>query len=510
MSVGKWNGSRLWLKTFEPLIVIANVGAKKSTAIAIPNIIKWNGSGIHNDTADELYEVTSNALRSLGYPVYQFRPMSRKTHRFNPFHWCCEMDLADRWGMIERICLKIIPESKGESSKSWSRMARRVLEGLSAYLISTTSYCTLGQLAEICCKANFTEWLKKEILENDKADTQFKVNAIAFINIDAAQTQGGVKFNYEAYIGLYLNPIIRAATEYSDFDVTRLRKEKMHIFFGIPDGEISQLEPLIAMFWEEISAHLMKKVPNIKKEPYPVLLNIDEFGNSGRLDRIRKTLTSLRKYRVRTIIYLQYKDQVGQDFTIEEAKAFNSIPNKILLSATGSIDDAKYFSDLFGQQTIRYNTKSRHAMRIDVNTNENIGKRALMTQDEFMQIKDNDALLHMAGKHPIKFKKASYFEDTKLKKLLGEKIDSDTDNNVPTQKPIEPVIDLSMMKKELTDEEKEIKKLEKEAKEDRKHEQELDKIREMTSMVLDSVERANNPKNEQEDCSLDDSIKRDM
>ncbi|MFT4537402.1 MAG: type IV secretion system protein VirD4 [Saprospiraceae bacterium] len=388
-------------------------------------------------------------------------------------------------------------------------MARRVLEGLSGYLISTTGYCTLGQLAEICCKGNFTEWLKKEILENDQADTQFKVNAIAFINIDAAQTQGGVKFNYEAYIGLYLNPIIRASTEFSDFDITRLRKEKMHIFFGIPDGEIDQLEPLIAMFWEELSAHLMTKVPDIKEEPYPVLLNIDEFGNSGRLDRVRKNLTTLRKYRVRTIIYLQYRGQVGQDFTVEESKAFNAIPNKIVLSATGSVDDAKYFSELFGQKTIRYNTKSRQAMRMDGNTNENVGKRALMTQDEFMQIRDNDGLLHVAGKHPIRFKKSYYFKDRKLMKLLGEEIDFDTDNNIPTHEPIEPVIDLSMMKKELTEEEKEIKKMEKEAKEDRNHQQELDKIREMTSLVLDSVDRARHPKNGGESSSSE-VIKKDM
>ena len=489
LKIGKWNGFNIWLQGFAPLLVIANVGAGKSTALAIQAILNWYGSGIHNDTANELYEITARYLRKIGYSVYQFSPMSRKTHRFNPFHHACSLPIAERWGVIERICLKIIPTTKNESSKSWSSMARRVLEGLAAYLISTTGYCTLGQLAEICCKANFNEWLKKEIINNDTVDAQFKVNANAFLNIDADQTQGGVKFNYEAYIGLYLNPIIRAATEYSDFDISKLRKEKMHIFLGIPDGEMAKLEPLITMFWEEISAVLMQKVPDTKEEPYPVLFNIDEFGNSGRLDRIRKNLTTLRKYRVRSIIYLQYKDQVGQDFTREEAHAFNSIPNKVLLSATGSIDDAKYFSDLFGQKTIKYHTKSNKAMRFEENTNEHYHKRPLITQDELMTLNDKEGLLHIAGKNPIKFKKSYYFKDRNLVKKLGKRIEPNVDSSIPEQEPIEPTIDLSMAKKPLTQEEKLAKKLEREEKAQHKHECEMEKIRVMTSMVLDAVKQ---------------------
>ncbi|MDA0910728.1 MAG: type IV secretory system conjugative DNA transfer family protein [Proteobacteria bacterium] len=490
LSMGKWQGRNIWLNGFAPVLVLANVGGGKSTAFAIPNIINWDGSTVNNDTSNELYEATSNYLRSRGESVYQFCPLSRKTHCFNPFHWACSMDKADRWGVIERICKKIIPTSKNDHAQSWSSMARRVLEGLTDYLISTTGYCTLGQLAEICCKGNFNEWLRQEILTNDQVEAQFKVNANAFLNIEAEQTQGGVKFNYEAYIGLYLNPIIRAATEYSDIDITKLRQEKMHIFFGIPDGEIKQLEPLITIFWEEISAHLMKKVPNVESEPYPVLFNIDEFGNSGRLDRIRKNLTTFRKYRVRSIVYLQYKDQVAQDFTLDEARAFNSIPNKILLSATGSIDDAKYLSELFGQRTIKYKTKNRQSMRMEVNSNEHLQQKPLITSDELMHLEDDQGLAHISGKHGIKFKKSYYFKDRKLSKLLGEKINPDLDKHVPVQTPIEPVIDLSLMKREMTEEEKAAKKLERDEKAQLKHEREMEKIREMTSMVLASVKQS--------------------
>ena len=231
----------------------------------------------------------------------------------------------------------------------------------------------------------------------------------------------------------------------------------------------------------------MKKVPNIESEPYPVLFNIDEFGNSGRLDRIRKNLTTFRKYRVRSIIYLQYKDQVGQDFTIDEARVFNSIPNKILLSATGSIDDAKYLSELFGQRTIKYKTKNRQSMRMEVNSNEHLQQKPLITADELMHLEDDQGLAHISGKHGIKFKKSYYFKDRKLSKLLGEKINPDLDKHVPEQTPIEPVIDLSLMKREMTEEEKAAKKLEKEAREQRKHEQELAKFAVMAKEISNSI-----------------------
>ena len=55
--LGKAYGKTLKLPGFEGALVVAPTGSGKTTAIAIPNLLEWAGSGVFNDLKGELYRL---------------------------------------------------------------------------------------------------------------------------------------------------------------------------------------------------------------------------------------------------------------------------------------------------------------------------------------------------------------------------------------------------------------------------------------------------------------------
>lgn len=435
-----WLGKEVYANGYEHVLILAPSGSGKSSTYGVINLIEWQGSSVSNDLSGELYNKTSRYLRNTKKSaVFKFDPLNRlfKTNRWNIYHDVCKLDEAQRYGELSRIAALIIPENKGGNDSSWTYAARNGIECVSAYLISTTQYCTLGDVAEICCRGDFDEWLQKEI-DNPKTDAQFKVRANAYLSVKAQETRSGVKFNMDAHLGLYLNPIIRAATAYSDFNLSDLRRIKMDVFFTVPQGQMKYISPLVTMFWEELTHQMTLNEPK-EDEPYAVFCNIDETGNMGRVNNLRTGASYLRKYKLRITFYFQYKDQAGDLYSDREMKAFLNTKNKLLFTPSDD-DDVEYISKMSGRITKKYKTKSRQGSWGQVNVSEHMEKGNLLEFNDVKYMPDNRLLIQVDGRYMIKATKRFYFKDRKYKFLNNCEVDGNKDKLLPTQKPILPKV----------------------------------------------------------------------
>ena len=194
------------------------------------------------------------------------------------------------------------------------------------------------------------------------------------------------------------------------------------------------------MFWEEASKCMTDKVPDQKEEPYPVFFNIDEFGNLNRVNQIRKNLSILRKYRVRTAIYFQYKSQAAEQYTKEEMDAFFSVKTKLVYTQA-NIEDANYFSPIFGQTTKSYKTKQNNSRRTDTNYSQHLQKLPLVSPDDLMDLKPSECLISISGKRAIKASRNYYYKNSDYSQILKHEIDFLSDSNLPNQNAIMPKVE---------------------------------------------------------------------
>ena len=420
--LGKAFGKILRLSGFESVLITAPTGSGKTTSIAIPNLIEWQGSVVVNDLKGELYRLTSRYRQEhLGNKCFIWAPSDEtmQTHKYNPFFYVSRNpDLRIR--DLQLIAEILIPGQQSNDA-FWYQSSREIFIMLALYLFETQGTATLAEINDLSKRGDFFLWLKEIIEEQeDKISTIVLQSAASLVNTDE-KTQRNILKDFHSRISLFIDPILRNAISDNDFDFRNLRKEKHSIYIKISDADSERLRPILTLFWAQLINIMTQIEPKIKDESLPVLGLMDEFGNMARIRSLQAGISFLRAYRMRCIIIVQHLSQIVSVYGRNDAKNF--LNSKIKMAfALNDIDDARFFSNAMGQKTVRVKSSSVNTGHGDNSggRSENLSyqSRALMTPDEIMQMKGNQEIILVEGQSPVKAKKVYWFKDRAYKKLL--------------------------------------------------------------------------------------------
>lgn len=217
--------------------------------------------------------------------------------------------------------------------------------------------------------------------------------------------------------------MIDLATSATDFDIGNLRRGKMTIYIGFTDEEMERLAPLLTLFWQQLISVMIRKVPDKKDEPYPLLCLIDEFSSLGRIERLRRSLKLLREYRVRCILMLQYITQTYEQYTHDEAKAFTNIKTKIAFSAE-DINDVEYISKLLGSKTVRVRAGSISTQHGGFSESQSYNYQSvpLLRPEKIMRMPSSQTLVMRIGFAPVKTEQFIWYHEKTMKQLKQPEI----------------------------------------------------------------------------------------
>jgi len=275
---------------------------------------------------------------------------------------------------------------------------------LAIYLFETKGMATLAEVHDLSKQKDFSEWLEYLVEEKEISDLTFNQNANSLLNSEA-KTQKSIIKDFHARMILFNDPIVRHATSANDFDLRNLKKQRMSVYVCIPDSDKERLKTILTLFWAQTINLTTQQIPSIRKEPYPVLALLDEFGNMARINKLKDGLSFFRGYRLRAVIIVQYLSQITSVYGQHDAKAFLNCKAKITF-ALNDVDDAQFFSKAMGTKTVKVRSqgvsRGRHYA-----SSQNTGQqgRPLMTIDELMGLKKLDAIVLLEANPPVKAKK---------------------------------------------------------------------------------------------------------
>lgn len=418
--LGKAHGAVLRLPTHESVLVNAPTGGRKSTSLAVPNLLDWLWSAVINDFKGELFRFTAKYRQEqLGQLIYWFAPShpNKMTHCYNPFYYvsrCPDLMLRD----LQLIAEILIPAERVDGG-FWYTSARDLFILLAIYLIETKDEeATLADLHDISKQEDFITWLNFEVQRKAINNPVFYQNAHSLLNSDAEKTQKNILKDFHSRMTLFADPLVRHATSKNDFDLRKLRQEKMSIYLQIPDSDKERLKPLLTLFWAQL-VHLMTQAePDLKKEPYPVLALLDEFGNMARINKLKEGMSFLRSYRVCSVVIVQYLSQIISAYGQHDAKGFLNAKIKIAF-AMSDLDDAKFFSEALGKTTVRvHSSTSTSGKQESSSKNITYQTRPLLAPDELMRLKKDEAIIVVEAANPIRAKKYDVYKDKRYKNIL--------------------------------------------------------------------------------------------
>lgn len=420
--VGKAWGHWLQVGGFEHILVFAPSGSGKTRSIAIPNLLTFPDSVVVNDNKKTLWKTTSKYREvALGHQCYLWalswsEGTQVRTFAYNPFDLIPESKL-ERIKEIQRLAHILIPDGKGDLV--WYSGSRKLFRTILLYLLDTKDQkVSLGEINRIAKQADFDGWLSSILESTDQYDPEFYRNGYSYLN-NHQKTRASIMETFTGYFELFEDPVIDAATQKSDFDIRKLRQEKMSIYVAFSDDDMERLSPLLTIFWQQVISVMIQTIPDPKEEPYPVLLLLDEFSSLGKIERLRRSLKLLREYRVRCILMIQYMAQTMERYTKEEAEAFMNIKTKVAF-APDSLEDAALISKLLGTKTQKVrggSASDSQASGGSITASYHYQALPLKRPEEIMRLKNQRAFVISSGRPPIDARQCIWYQEPELKNL---------------------------------------------------------------------------------------------
>jgi type IV secretion system protein VirD4 len=398
----------------------------------IPNLLFWTHSVVVHDIKLENYDLTSGWRKKQGQECYVWEPANPDgiTHCYNPIDWISSKpgQMVDD---VQKLGNLILTEKD-----FWNNEARSLFLGVMLFIIADpTKPKSFGEVVRTLRSDDVVYSLAVAL------DTLGSVmHPVGYMNIAAAlqkpdKERGSVISTLNSGLELWANPLIDSATASSDFNFQDLKKKKTTIYVGLTPDNISRLQKLMQIFYQQATEFLSRKMPNLKEEPYGVLFLMDEFPTLGKMEQFKAGIAYFRGYRVRLFLIIQDTQQLKGTYEEAGMNSFLSNSTFRITFAANNYETANLISQLCGNKTVKQESYSKPKF-FDLNpstrtTNVSEVQRALLLPQEVIQLSRDEQIVLIESFPPIRSKKIKYFEDkTFTERLLPKTF-------VPTQEPFD-------------------------------------------------------------------------
>jgi type IV secretion system protein VirD4 len=230
--------------------------------------------------------------------------------------------------------------------------------------------------------------------------------------------RSGVLSTAMSFLGLYRDPVVAEVTRRCDWRITDIvgADRATTLYLVVPPSDINRTKPLIRLILNQIGRRLTEDL-QAKAGRRRLLLMLDEFPALGRLDFFESALAFMAGYGIKSFLIAQSLNQIE--------KAYG--PNNSILDnchvrvsfATNDERTAKRVSDALGMATEMKAMKNYAGSRLapwlgHLMVSRSETARPLLTPGEMMQLPPTDEIVMMSGLHPIRARKARYYEDKRF------------------------------------------------------------------------------------------------
>lgn len=446
------------------IILAAQTGSGKGVGNVLPTLWTWKSSTLINDIKGENWQYTAAYRKSIGHKVLKFEATSLNSCHYNPMAEIRKGTIYE-WQEARNIADIIISPDK-QKDPFFGPTGMNFLTGVILHVLYMVDKrcANLTDVYRFLSSPNLTieEKLKKMINgehnrgENENLFSQIyrevirdKENTpsprthptVSRIGADmlnrAEKERSGVISTAKTELEIFADPIISRNVENSDFHIKDLMNYEVPIdlYFVTPPKSIGITAVLMKLLINQIIFILTEEM-DIKETginenyKHKLLLLIDEFPAIGKIDLLHKALAYVRGYGMKVFLITQDLKQLNEIYGEN-----NSILNncRIQIYFTPSDDKTtRYIEEKLGKTSVKgpKNISWKGVKWLsDWNFSQNYISRSLMTFSEIQQLSDDNSLIFITGRKPIKAQKIRWFKENKYQnryKRASKLIESDT------------------------------------------------------------------------------------
>lgn len=395
----------------EHILIYAPSRSGKGVGIVIPNLLNWDGSVVVLDIKKENHEATSGFREKHGHKVYLFDPANPegKSHSYNPLMVIPD-DPTLRINEIQKISNFLAPNPL-QGDPMWASEARKLFLATVLFLQDTGAPLTLGETYRFI-NGNTAEDIDELLAEHENdLDPACINNFINYISMGEKQ-RSGVKSTLTSALDLFDNPLIDAATSKSDFSFSDLRKKRISVYVGVTPNNLARLKPLLNLFFQQCIDQNTQSLPDKAKEPYKILMLMDEFTSLGRMDIIKDGIAFFAGYHIRLMPIIQGPAQLADKYGEDGKRSMMTNFKYRVIYAPNDPKDAEDISRELGTKTVNQKSRSQGVWNAqNATTTTSKTGRPLLLPQEVKQLNRKKEIIMVEAMPPIMARKIVYYED---------------------------------------------------------------------------------------------------
>lgn len=384
-------------------LILGTTGSGKSESIVKPmvKLLAKNGqSMIITDPKGELYTNTSEELKKRGYNivVLNFRD-PQKGNSWNPltlpykYYKAGNVDKATE--LLDDVALNILQDPNNKNDPFWEKSASDYFSGLALGLfqdakeeeVNLNSINLMSTVGEERFGAGhyINEYFKMK-----GEDSSAYILASGTIN-SPSDTKGGILSTFRQKIRTFSSrELLSEMLSYSDFDMSKIGKEKTAVYMIIHD-EKTTYHSLLTIFIKQCYETLVA-VANENGGKLPVRTNfiLDEFANMPPLKDVGSMVSAARSRDIRMTFIIQNFAQLSDVYGKEVAEVIKGNCNNLIYLLSTEIAALEEISKICGE------VKSKEK--------EKTASTPLITVTDLQKFKMGEALLMRSRKYPFRTK----------------------------------------------------------------------------------------------------------
>jgi len=405
----------------EHVLCFAPTRSGKGVGLVVPTLLTWPGSAIVHDIKGENWTLTAG-FRARHGRVLLFDPTNPASAAYNPLLEVRrgEWEVRDVQNVADVL---VDPEGSLERRNHWEKTSHSLLVGAILHVLYAEADKTLAGVAAFLSDPRRPIEATLHIMMTSRhlgeAGPHPVVASAARELLNKSDNErSGVLSTAMSFLGLYRDPVVAKVTSRCDWRITDLVEDEcpVTLYLVVPPSDISRTKPLIRLVLNQIGRRLTEDL-TAQDRHHRLLMMLDEFPALGRLDFFESALAFMAGYGLKAFLIAQSLNQIE--------KAYG--PNNSILDnchvrvsfATNDERTAKRVSDALGTATEMRAMKNYAGSRLSpwlghLMVSKQETARPLLTPGEMMQLPPADEIVMISGAHPIRAKKARYFEDRRF------------------------------------------------------------------------------------------------
>ena len=433
------NEDKAWVDDGENHSLIIGASGSGKTWTIIDPLVKILGkageSMIVTDPKGEIYEHNANLLREKGYNVIivNFRDPENGS-AWNPLtlpyrYW--KQGKEDKaMELLEDLATNILVDSTNNNDPFWQKTAADYFTGLALGLfedaksedeINLNSINAMSTFGEERCGASKYD---KEYFKLKGELSSAYISAAATITAPA-DTKGGITSTFRQKIRIFSSrQKLAEMLSYTDFDVTRIGKEKTAVFLKIHD-EKTTYHALATIFVKQVYECLIDEAQKEQNLKLKIRTNfiLDEFANMPALKDVESMITASRSRNMRFNFVIQNFSQLNKVYGKDVAETIKGNCGNMFYLITTEYAALEEISKLLGDAKPKDAKEGKPTPPI----------RPLVTVSDLQQMKKFEMIIKRFRNMPFKTKHKASFEIFKSKK--GGWGYTETISGYPTREP---------------------------------------------------------------------------